>query len=146
MNIHKLFFIFTTVFLTFFSCGLKNNDTSSSLDQNQKVPDEKTIDGYYIITAEIVKKKFQNKIGAETEIEEWYVRRSIQDYFIKFCEGDIDLKDLENAIEEKEGSIKILTLKVDFRNGYWDSCEPDSLAQSRLGDYVIIQEILPISH
>jgi len=137
-----IIFYFFSCFMFVFSCGLKNEQGTNDLKQNQKRADEKTNDGYQIITAELVKKKFQNKIGAETETEEWYVRRSAADYFIKFCESDVSPQEIEKALEKVDGLIKTLTLKVDVREGEWDVCEPESIAQSRVGLYMVIKEIL----
>ena len=125
------------------SCGIaKNEQTSSEENQRIKQAHQKTDDGYQVVTAELVKKKFQNKIGAETDLEEWYLRMSVQDYFIKFCESDITPKQIEKALDQQEGLIKTLTLKVDFREGEWDICESHSPAQSRIGRYVVVKEVL----
>lgn len=131
------------LFVAICSCGTSKNEQSST-EENQvkKQVNQKTDDGYQIVTAELVKKKFQNKVGSETGQEEWYMRMSVQDYYIKFCESDITSKQLEEALDQQDSLIKSLTLKVDFREGEWDICDINSRAQSRIGRYVVVKEIL----
>ena len=78
-----------------------------------------------------------------TDLQEYYVRRSIQDYFIKFCESSISEEDLRTNLATIDSPIKALTIEVEFRNGSWDICDDEGeIAQSRIGKYIIIHQIL----
>lgn len=92
------------------------------------------------ITAPIVEKHFYNKIGEKQDHTEFYIQQSIQDYFIKFCESEVTRKQLESALAKTNSPIKTLTLKIEIREGRWDSCE-DYPVQSRIGKYAVILEI-----
>ena len=97
----------------------------------------------YIISAPIVMKSFVTKRGEATGHKEMYIQRSIQDYYIKFCESKINQEDLENHLASIDSEIKMATLEVEFRNGEWDTCEPTTeQQQSRIGEYVIIHRII----
>lgn len=95
-----------------------------------------------IITAPIVKKNFVNKAGRTTDHIEYYIRRSIQDYYIKFCESNVSIKELNEKLENIDGEIKALKLEVEFRNGEWDICDGNHEVQSRIGEYAVILKIL----
>ena len=103
---------------------------------------KETNQGTYIITVPIVLKNFMKKNGAITNQGEWYLRRSIQDYYIKFCESAVDRMALEQHLEGLSGMIKAPTLEVEFREGYWDLCDPAEMHQSRVGDYVVVHRIV----
>ncbi len=107
-----------------------------------KTPDEKTENNTFIISAPIVAKDFYKKNGAKTDVQEYYIRRSVQDYFIKFCEGKVLRKDLEEALAKIPGEMKSLKMEVEFRDGSWDICDDNVEQQSRIGKYVIIHKIL----
>lgn len=93
------------------------------------------------ITAEIVAKKFHDKRGVQKDFDEYYIRMSVQDYFIKFCESNITRLDVEELLKNNDNLIKTFTMEVDFRNGEWDLCEEDIPAQSRIGEYAVILKI-----
>ena len=104
--------------------------------------DEKTGEGTFIISAPVVEKTFINKRGKIQKFTDYYVQRSIQDYFIKFCESGITRKELEKALaRQKDSLIKTLTMEVEIKKGFWDSCGPE-LVQSRTGAYMIIHRII----
>lgn len=109
-----------------------------------KTPDLKTENDTEIIYAPIVYKSFTKKNGVTTNNQEMYVQRSIQDYFIKFCESNITRLDLENYLREhrKNDLIQTVTLEVSFKNGEWDACDEDQQVESRTGDYIIIHRIV----
>jgi hypothetical protein len=94
-----------------------------------------------VISAPIVEKPFYNKVGEKTEITEFYIQQSIQDYFIKFCESKVTKKQLESALYKIESPIKTLTVKIEIREGEWDRCE-DYPVQSRIGKYVVLLDIV----
>jgi len=90
----------------------------------------------------VIKKSFVSKSGRVTDISEYYISRSIKDYFIKFCESGITSGELEEHLSAINGPIRILTMEVEFRNGEWDRCEGDPEQQSRTGEYVVIHRII----
>lgn len=107
-----------------------------------KTPDESTGDGKYIVAAPIVSKSFVKKNGQPTGHSELYLQRSIQDYYIKFCESSVTRKELENYLDSLDELIKVAQLEVEFRDGYWDICDDNYMQQSRVGEYVVIHRII----
>jgi len=101
--------------------------------ENQTKPEK-------IITTPIVEKHFYNKIGEKTDQTEFYIQQSVQDYFIKFCESEITREQLVEALSKIESPIKTLTLKIEIRDGEWDSCDSYPV-QSRVGKYAVILSI-----
>jgi hypothetical protein len=95
-----------------------------------------------IITAPIVTKNFVNKAGVTTGQVEYYIQQSMQDYFIKFCESNVSIKELNEKLENIEGDIKALQLEVEMREGDWDICDGNHEIQSRVGEYMVILKIL----
>lgn len=97
-----------------------------------------------VVTAPIVQKNFMKKNGQATDLVEYYLRQSIQDYFIKFCESQVSRTTLEAYLEsQKEELIPTVTLEVEILEGYWDICPEDPVEmQSRIGKYVIIHRIV----
>jgi len=95
-----------------------------------------------ILTAPIVLKSFSNKNGEPNEQKEYYLQASIQDYYIKFCESSISQKDLENHLSSLTGLIKVVTLEIEYRDGFWDICNENMEKQSRSGKYIIIHRII----
>ncbi len=105
------------------------------------VADQQTEQGNYIISAEVVELPMKMKNGKVAGYTDWYVRRSAQDYFIKFCESGITRKELEQTLNRENGTIKTLTMEVEYRNGLWDSCS-DEIVQSRTGEYIVIHRLV----
>lgn len=126
--------------LLVFSC--QQGPTNTSTMSSNKVPDEKSSDSTYIISVPVVAKPFYKKNNVKTDFNEYYLQRSIQDYFIKFCEGNVSREDLETALSQIEGEIKVLKLEVAFKKGLWDVCDGNLEQQSRVGDYVILLKIM----
>lgn len=135
----RLFFFYC--FMSMFLISCVSNTTRSSISMKKK-PDEKTEQGTSIIAAPIVEKKFVKKNGVELDFSEYYIQRSIQDYFIKFCEGKVTRAQLKEALDKKAGPMKSLKLEVEFRKGLWDVCDGNHDQQSRVGDYVVLWNIL----
>jgi hypothetical protein len=133
----RLFFLTILGFLMS-ACG-STQGTSSTMN---KTEDLSTGDGKYIISAPIVKKSFVQKNGNETEFSEYYVQRSVQDYFIKFCEGKVTVAELEKHLKKEKGDIKSLTLEIEIKDGLWDSCDENNMVQSRTGEYIVIHRIV----
>lgn len=107
-----------------------------------KAEDISTGDRKYIISAPIVIKDFVKKNGKASQNKEIYVERSIQDYFIKFCESKISREEFDDHISKIIGEIKTVTIEIEFRDGYWDICDGDNMQQSRTGEYVIIHRVI----
>lgn len=110
--------------------------------KKKKQADPSTGPNTYIVTASVVLKSFIKKNGQATDKQEYYLRRSIQDYFIKFCESQVSREDLDLHLSQLDGFIKTAKLEVEFRDGAWDICEEEEMLQSRMGAYVIIHRIL----
>lgn len=94
------------------------------------------------ISAPVVKKAFINKGGKASGGTDYYVQRSIQDYFIKFCESKVSRSTIEQELAKQSGMIKTLKMIVSIREGEWDRCPGQGEVQSRIGDYMVIHEIL----
>jgi hypothetical protein len=111
----------------------------SPMEKN-KTPDLKSGENKVIITAPVTEKKFVKKNGQVTDIGEFYIQRSIQDYYIKFCESKVTKEELLEALNSKRqtGGFK---MEVEFRKGLWDVCDGNADQQSRVGDYVLIHQI-----
>ena len=107
-----------------------------------KTEDLSTGEGKYIISAPIIEKSFVQKNGNNTEFFEYYVQRSVQDYFIKFCEGKVTVAELEKHLKKQKGDLKSLTLEIEIKDGLWDSCDENNMVQSRTGEYIIIHRIV----
>lgn len=88
------------------------------------------------ISCQLIEKEFINKGGKVQEYKELYLRCSVQDYFIKFCESNVTSMELEPYLNSG------ITVKMEIREGRWDHCEGDpDYAQSRIGKYVVILAI-----
>ncbi|WP_430412918.1 hypothetical protein [Kordia sp.] len=107
-----------------------------------KTKDIASNNGKYIVSAPVVRKDFVKKNGEPTTQKEFYVRRSIQDYYIKFCESNISREDLENHLSTMDTEIKIVTLEIEYLDGHLDICDDNLEQQSRIGAYVIIHRII----
>ncbi len=133
----KAFFILALGFLVY-ACG----STQEVAPIKNKTADVPTEDGRYIITAPIVLKNFVLKNAKVSEHSEYYVQRSVQDYFIKFCEGNITVDELEKHLNKQKGDIKSLTLEIEIKDGLWDSCDHSEMVQSRTGPYIVIYRVV----
>lgn len=86
--------------------------------------------------AELIEVNFSNKIGEASELKELYLRCSVQDYFIKFCESGVTRAQLEPFVNK---GIKVKMTVVD---GNWDICPGDFQdMQSRTGRYAVIESL-----
>ena len=107
-----------------------------------KTPDIQSTNGGQIVSAPVVSKNFVMKNGEVTERTELYLQRSIQDYFIKFCESGITREQLEEHMSTIHSPIKSITVEVEFKEGAWDQCDENQPVQSRMGEYVVIHRII----
>ena len=121
-----------------FSCST----SKEKMKQENKFSDKNPAEKSYLITAPIVKKQFVNKAGRTTDHFEYYIQQSMQDYFIKFCESNVSEDELKECLNSIQGDIKTVRLSVEIRTGVWDICDDGLEAQSRIGDYMVILEIL----
>lgn len=135
---YKAYIVLSIISSFIISCS---SQKEVKMSQN-KIADIATGDGKQIITVPIVSKSFVKKNGEVTEYQELYIRRSIKDYYIKFCESNITRKELENKISNFDEFNKVVTVEVQFLNGYRDICDGNLNQQSRMGEYVIIHKIL----
>jgi len=103
------------------------------MEKNKQPNEEGTI------TGQLIEKEFRNKIGKSGGFKELYLRCSMQDYFIKLCECEVGKNDLLPFVGK---GIAVKGEIVDF--GEWDICpdSKDKYLQSRIGSYLVIQEIL----
>lgn len=102
----------------------------------------KTASNSNITTAgcQVVEKAFVNKGGKASDFKELYLRCSIQDYYIKFCESKVSLKKMKKYVS-KELIGPGVTVTYEVKDGEWDICEGDPEMQSRVGTYAIILSI-----
>lgn len=136
----KVLFVLLLIVPFLFSCSTSHD---AQIPVHEMKPDLSASDSTFIISAPLVEKKFVMKNGKEMDFTEWYIRRSVQDYFIKFCESSITRKDLENALNARlESMQKILKLEIQYKEGSWDICDDNLMQQSRIGRYVIIHKIV----
>ncbi len=140
MNVVKIIFSLC-LFISFLFISCQSNKESSTMKNTNKTMDLESEDGHFLISAEVVKKQFVNKAGKSSDIYEYYLRRSIQDYFIKFCESKVSSEDIDAYLEkQKDRFIQTINVEVEFRDGEWDNCG-DGEQQSRVGEYVVIHKI-----
>lgn len=108
---------------------------------NKKADEQGATEKSYIISAPIVEKQrvIKNEPQSETD---YFLERSIQDYFIKFCESNVSRADLENYLKRQKASFKILHAEIEYREGEWDSCTEQVKEASRMGAYIIINRLI----
>ena len=89
-----------------------------------------------VLTGPLVEKPFYKKNGEKADFTELYLRASVQDYFIKFCESEVGRTTLEPYIDQ------VISVQGEIKNGNWDICPGDPQEmQSRIGYYLIIKSI-----
>lgn len=118
------------------SCGTSNNAAKN------KTMDKRLDNGHLVISAQIVEVSMKMKNSKISSHTDYYVRRSVQDYFIKFCDGFVSKRELEYEMTMKDGVSEPLELEVEIKDGLWDSCDPDEIVQSRTGKYIVIHRII----
>jgi hypothetical protein len=88
-------------------------------------------------SCQLIVKEITNKGGKVPEYKDLYLRCSIQDYFIKICEGNVSYEQLKPYINSG------IEVEMEIRHGMWDHCnENPAYTQSRTGPYVIIKSIV----
>ncbi len=131
-----------------------NGQKSATMVSQNKTAFQKTDSGTSIITAEIVTHSFIEPPSVkDTEnpgqkvyvkkLDDYFVRLSVQDYFIKFCEGSVTINELDAALSRQKAEIKTLKMEVSFKKGSWDIChEPEHHQQTREGKYIVLWKII----
>lgn len=125
--------VYLVLLCVLWSCASSKN----KIESDKK---EQTNSKQVSLTAPIIEKPFYNKVGEKMDFNEYYLQQSVQDYFIKFCESKVTKDELENTLSTIDGPIKSLKVKVEFREGAWDTCDGEH-SQSRTGRYVVLLEI-----
>lgn len=120
------------------ACGTLG--TKSTTMGKKKRPDPQTVDGRVRISGPIVQRKRMKKNGEWSGEVDFYVQRSVQDYFIKFCESEVTLEAFQEHWEGIDSMIKTMGLEVEFREGLWDQCGEEEV-QSRVGPYLVVYQI-----
>ncbi|MBL4667816.1 MAG: hypothetical protein JKY30_00950 [Flavobacteriales bacterium] len=124
---HFTLILFT---LIFFACNNTKKTTPKTTSHTKTINTKTT-------TCQLIEKEFTHKGGDLTEHKEFYLRCSIQDYFIKICESSITKEQLKPYIN------KGIEVKMEIKTGLLDHCEAiPEYAQSRTGTYVIITKII----
>ena len=120
-------FIMTMVLSFLFSCkGGEEPIKDGSMDPNAKTT-----------KCLLIEKEFTNKGGKVTEYKELYLRCSIQDYFIKICEGNVTAEQLRPYIDSG------IEVEMEIKDGMLDHCDENpAYAQSRTGTYVVLKKII----
>ena len=112
----------------------------TTLNKN-KTKDVSTGEGKYIISAPIVVKNFVDAEGKIENRQEYFIERSIQDYYIKFCESKVSREKFEAYLSKKPENKKTATLEVEYLEGNWDECAETKSKQGRTGNYVIVHQL-----
>lgn len=116
--------------------------STSYVEPESPVEDEKnTVGKSYIISARVVERE-RIVNGEPLAKTDFYLERSIQDYFIKFCESIVSREELEKNLNRQRASIKILHAEVEYKEGEWDSCDENDNINSRSGSYIIIKRLI----
>ena len=82
----------------------------------------------------VVKKGFVGIDGEPTMANELYLRCSVQDYFIKFCESEVSSKEVLLYLNDG------ITVEMEVQEGDWDTCAGFP-TKDRIGTYAVIKKI-----
>lgn len=94
-------------------------------------------DGHMLVTAPVIEKEVYSKRGEPTGRKELYLRLSMQDFYIKFCESKVKREDLQPMVTTDLEDMKTAQFEIEIRDGNWDQCGEDDVA-SRIGKYVVV--------
>ena len=131
-------YLFTSLLACVIACHSTKNQHSMDIPKSEIY--NKKADG--ILRGEIVLKAYENKNGKiNREVQEYYLRCSADDYFIKFCECKVSKEDII-AYYHVQKQIYPIAVKAKILTGEWDSCDTTERVQSRTGKYVQILEIV----
>jgi hypothetical protein len=127
----KQYILVFSLILFSYSCGVSENST---MEKHNKEP---LSDSKNILGGILVEHPFTSKNGETSEIMELYLRCSVQDYFIKFCESEVTPDQLKPFLD------KSVTLEIEMKDGEWDNCLTEDLhVQSRTGKYLAVKGIV----
>jgi hypothetical protein len=124
-------FILVGLLIVISACGVSENST---MEKHNKEP---LSDSKNILGGILVGHPFTSKNSETSEIMELYLRCSVQDYFIKFCESSVTPDQLKPFLN------KSVTLEIEMKDGEWDNCLKEDLhVQSRTGKYLAVKGIV----
>ena len=139
MNLYSIGCLLIYLLLGALAC--KPQQVQTKMEPHKKSTNS-SADNRYIISAIIVKKQGNNKAGKALKQQDFYIRMSVQDYFIKFCESNINKATLEKALESQADAFQnSIKLEISYEDGLWDACDNHEI-QSRVGPYVVIHQIM----
>jgi len=97
---------------------------------------KKTLDNLGQYSCLLIEKTARNKRGVDIGTD-LFLRCSVADYFIKFCESKIERSDIERYVDRG------VTVRLELRDGEWDTCGDEAgKRQSRIGSYAVILELI----
>jgi hypothetical protein len=124
-------FILVGLLIVISACGVSENST---MEKHNKEP---LSDSKNILGGILVEHPFSSKNGETSEIMELYLRCSVQDYFIKFCESSVTSDQLKPFLN------KSVALEIEMKDGEWDNCLTEDVhVQSRIGKYLAVKGIV----
>lgn len=129
------------------SCGTKKEqlpktETAPPMETKNKTPAEKgSTENSFIVSGPVLEKVrlIKSEIQGETD---FFLQRSVQDYFIKFCESQVSRSELEAYLNKQKTSLKTLHAEIEYREGEWDSCDENEKVASRTGKYIVLLQLL----
>jgi hypothetical protein len=124
-------FILVGLLIVISACGVSENST---MEKHNKEP---LSDTKNLLAGILIEHPFTSKNGETSEIMELYLRCSVQDYFIKFCESSVTPSQLRPFLN------KSITLEIEMKDGEWDNCLTEDVhVQSRTGKYLAVKGIV----
>ena len=126
-RVGKYIILFLTSIVIIFSCRTSKEKIMQKNENHQ------------ILNGQVIKKEFINKAGKSLGYYEYYLRCSIQDYFIKFCESDVTKTEIDTLNLSEFDAVSV---EAEIKDGNWDICpnDPQNI-QSRIGRYVVIYKL-----
>lgn len=134
--------LFLTVPAHICFCQQASKAVNRKKTEMKKIEDKRTANGHLLITAEVIENARTDKRGNIISGTDLYVRRSAQDYFIKFSESAVTKEAVKQAMDKIKHPIKSLTMEAEIRNGLWDNCDGKGMPQSRTGVYIVIHRLI----
>ena len=123
-------------------CQQAGSPVERKKTEMKKTEDQRTADGHLLITAEVIENARTDQKGKIIPGTDLYVRRSAQDYFIKFSESAVTKEAVKTAMDTIKHAIKSLTMEAEIRNGLWDNCDGNGTAKCRTGAYIVIHRLI----
>lgn len=79
------------------------------------------------------------KNGTQADYKEFYLMHNNESYFIKFCESQLSRQTVETLYSSNN---KVFTFEVELAKGEWDICDENYEQQSRIGEYILLHNII----